>query len=112
MQGAQMGRCEANPAEGLMTAVDVARHLLKACPSLRLFEPFMFGSSLRGVVSDFDILVVGPSGEPLAQLKQELKLAGAELPLDVLYLLPEEAEYTQFVTREGCIPLSRLASSE
>lgn len=54
MQGAQMGRPEDNPAEGLMTAVDVARHLLKACPSLRLFEPFMFGSSLRGVVSDFD----------------------------------------------------------
>jgi len=105
-----MGRLEAHPAKGLMTAVDVARHLLAACPSLRLFESFMFGSSLRGVVSDFDILIVGPSGEPLAQLKQELKLAGAELPLDVLYLLPEEAEYTQFVSREGCILLSRLVS--
>lgn len=49
MQGAEMGRLEADPAEGLMSAVDVARQLLEACPSLRLFESFMFGSSLRGV---------------------------------------------------------------
>lgn len=112
MQSAEMGRLEANSAEGLMTSVDVARHLLGVCPSLRDYESFMFGSSLYGVGSDFDVLIVGPSGEPLARLKKELKVAGAELPLDVLFMLPEEAEHTGFVARERCISLSRLAGSD
>ena len=72
----------------------------------------MFGSSLFSVGSDFDILIVGPSGEPLSRLKEELELAGQGLPLDVLYMLPEEVEETGFVTSEGCIPLARLAASE
>ena len=112
MQSAEMGRLEDNSAEGLMTAAEVAGHLLETCPSLRHFESFMFGSSLYGVGSDFDVLVVGPSGEPLTCLKKELRVAGSELPLDILYMLPEEAEHTEFVTREGCVPLSTLAGSD
>lgn len=71
----------------------------------------MFGSSLSGVGSDFDILIVGPAGEPLSRLKAELRLAGKELPLDVLYMLPTEAGETGFVTSEGCITLAELADS-
>lgn len=92
-----------------MTACEVARYILRSCESLREFESYMFGSSLFGVGSDFDILIVGPSGEPLSRLKAELGLAGKELPLDVLYMLLAEAEETRFVTSAGCISLSQLA---
>lgn len=107
-----MGRVKGAAAEPLMTACEVARFLLKSCESLREFESFMFGSSLFRVGSDFDILIVGPSGEPLSRLKGELILAGKELPLDVLYMLPAEAEETGFVTSAGCIALAQLADSE
>lgn len=107
-----MGRVKGAAAEPLMTACEVARYLLKSCESLREFESFMFGSSLFGVGSDFDILIVGPSGKPLSRLKAELRLAGKELPLDVLYMLPAEAEETGFVTSAGCITLMQLADSE
>jgi hypothetical protein len=95
-----------------MTAREVARYLLKSCESLREFESFMFGSSLFGVGSDFDILIVGPPDVPLSRLKAELRLAGKELPLDVLYMLPAEAEETGFITSEGCITLAQLAESD
>jgi hypothetical protein len=95
-----------------MTAGEVASHLLKTCGSLREFESYMFGSSLFGVGCDYDILIVGPSGEPLSRLKAELKLAGKELPLDVLYMLPTEAKETGFVTNWGCIALSQLTDSD
>lgn len=104
-----MGRITRNIEGQVMTAGDVAKHLLRCCESLRKFESFMFGSSLLGVGSDFDILIVGPSGDPLSRLKAELRIAGEELPLDVLFMLPAEAEATQFVAREGCIALSLLA---
>lgn len=107
-----MGRVKGTTAEPLMTACEVARYLLKSCESLREFESFMFGSSLFGVGSDFDILIVGPSGEPLSRLKAELRLAGKELPLDVLYMLPAEAEETRFVMIAGCITLTQLADTE
>lgn len=107
-----MGRVKGAATEPLMTACEVARYLLKSCESLREFESFMFGSSLFGVGSDFDILIVGPSDEPLSRLKAELRLAGKELPLDVLYMLPAEAKETGFVTRAGCITLAQLADSE
>lgn len=107
-----MGRVKGAVAEPLMTAREVSRYLLKSCESLREFESFMFGSSLFGVGSDFDILIVGPSDVPLSRLKAELRLAGKELPLDVLYMLPAEAEETGFITSEGCITLAQLADSE
>lgn len=69
----------------------------------------MFGSSLHSVGSDYDVLVVGPHGARLARLKSELRAAGAEFPLDILYMMPAKTEATAFVTREGCIPLSQLA---
>jgi hypothetical protein len=68
----------------------------------------MFGSSLIGVGSDFDILIIGPSGYALSQLKLEIRAAGSMLPLDVLYMLPEEAEETNFVVRKKCISLEKL----
>ncbi len=104
-----MERVESVSAETLMTASEVARYLLVSCDALGEFESFMFGSSLFGVGSDFDILIVGQSGEPLSLLKSELRFAGENLPLDVLYMLPEEAEETKFVTKTGCITLTDLA---
>lgn len=71
----------------------------------------MFGSSLIRSGNDFDILIVGPSGEPLSRLKSEINLAGRELPLDVLYMLPSEVKETAFVLNEGCVPLTKLARS-
>jgi hypothetical protein len=93
-----------------MTAREVAQYLLKSCESLREFECFMFGSSLLRMGNDFDILIVGPSGDPLSRLKTEISIAGNELPLDVLYMLPAEAEETGFVASEGCITLAQLAA--
>lgn len=106
-----MGRAEDAIAKQLMTAGEVACYLLETCGSLAEFESFMFGSSLSAIGSDYDILIVGPSGAPLARLKSELKVAANELPLDVLYMLPTEAAETQFVIREGCIDLWQLAAS-
>ncbi|MBZ7927081.1 nucleotidyltransferase domain-containing protein [Ensifer adhaerens] len=107
-----MGRLEGDYEEGVMSAADVARHLLKTCGSLRDFQSYMFGSSLFGIGSDYDILIVGPSGEPLSRLKAEIGIAGEELPLDVLYMLPSEAEKTGFVVNEGCVTLSQVADCE
>lgn len=71
----------------------------------------MFGSSLAGVGSDFDILIIGPSGVALSQLKSEISAAGSMLPLDVLYMLPEEAEETSFVIKKNCISFDLLCNS-
>jgi hypothetical protein len=92
-----------------MTACEIARYLLKSCKSIGEFDSFIFGSTLFGVGSDVDILIIGPSGESLSRLKAELRLAGKELPLDVLCMLPAEADETGFVTNEGCISLAQLA---
>lgn len=94
-----------------MTGKDVARYLLESCKTLNEFEPYMFGSSLNQIGTDFDILIVGPSGEPLSRLKEELKLAGSELPLDLLFMQPSEAVETNFIARERCVSLTELANS-
>jgi hypothetical protein len=104
-----MGRVETYDYSPIMSASDVARYLLDTCQTLSFFESFMFGSSLLGVGSDYDILIVGPSGELLLQVKAELKLAGAELPLDILCMLPIEASETCFVANQKCISLQKLA---
>lgn len=108
MRGAEVGRPKDVLEKGLMSAAEVAAHVLDTCPSLRNFNSYMFGSSLRGFGSDYDLLMVGPSGEALSLLKAELKMAGKQLPLDILYMVPEEAAETDFVTREGCIALAHL----
>lgn len=95
-----------------MSISDVARHLLNTCQTLKFFECFMFGSSLFGVGTDYDILVIGPAGEALIHLKAELKLAGAELPLDILYMLPQEAEETDFVVKQKCVSLTHLVTMD
>lgn len=94
-----------------MTASEVAKHLLDSCESLGEFESFMFGSSIFGVGNDFDILIVGPSGDSLSRLKAELKIAGSELSLDILCMLHEEVMETEFVTAAGCMTLTELAES-
>ena len=106
-----MGQAEGTPERGLMTAREIAVHLLSNCTSLEHFDAYMFGSTLRGVGQDIDILVVGPGGEQLAQLKKEIECAGESLPLHVLYMQPPEERHTRFVTREKCIPLAQLALS-
>lgn len=93
----------------MMTASEVATFLLKHCRTLSVFESYMFGSTLHGIGSDVDILIVGPSGESLSMLKQEIIAAGRELPLDVLYMEPSEAIETDFVRSENCVELSALA---
>lgn len=109
MWGVKMGRVETFDYSLIMSASDVARYLLDTCPALSFFESFMFGSSLFGVGSDYDILIVGPSGKLLLQLKAELKFAGAELPLDILFMLPMEAKETCFVANQKCVSLQKLA---
>lgn len=92
-----------------MTASEIAAHLLRSCKSLARFDAYMFGSTLSGIGEDIDILVVGPGGEALSQLKEEMRLAGENLPLHVLYMQPSEARYTEFVVKEKCVPLAQLA---
>jgi hypothetical protein len=106
-----MGTVTRNATAPLMTACEVASYLLECCKSLHEFDSFMFGSSLFGVGNDFDILIVGACDESLSRLKTELRIAARELPLDVLYMLPAEAEVTEFVARKGCVPLRQLATS-
>lgn len=106
-----MGRDEEPHAQVLMTAAEIAAHLLASCKSLRQFASYMFGSALSGIGKDIDILIVGPGGEALSQLKEEIQLASENLPLHVLYMQPSEARQTEFVTREKCVPLAQLASS-
>lgn len=93
-----------------MKAPEVAKHILMFCPTLSEFHAYMFGSSLTGVGSDFDILIIGPSGNTLSQLKLEIRAAGSTLPLDVLYMLPEEAEETNFIERQKCISFETLCN--
>lgn len=107
-----MGRTEVSPEQELMTAKRVACHLLDLCGSLEHFDAYMFGSALHGVGEDIDILIVGPAGDLLAQLKTELRLAGEQLPLHILCMQPSEEKRTQFVARENCIPLEQLATAK
>lgn len=111
MRGNEVGRPKSSVVKPFTTAREVAKHLLTSCESLRAYESYMFGSSLLGLGSDYDILIVGPSGELLSKLKSELSFAGKELPLDVLYMLPGEAAETGFVRREECVTLAQLADS-
>lgn len=103
-----MGRAEGASKNGLMTAGEVAAHLLGCCKSLEQFSAYMFGSALRGVGEDVDILVVGPGGDALSQLKRELQAAGEFLPLHILYMLPSEERLTDFVAREKCVLLEQV----
>lgn len=104
-----MERIERASGAVIMSANEVATHLLASCPSLEHFESYMFGSAFAGVGADIDILIVGPSGSLLSEVKSELRTAGEALPLHVLCMLPSEAIHTQFVVREKCVPLSQLA---
>lgn len=104
-----MGRVEGSPEQGLMTASEIAAYLLGKCALLEHFDAYMFGSTLHGVGQDIDILIVGPGGDLLAQLKKEIDCAGESLPLHILYMQPSEERHTKFVAREKCIPLVQLA---
>lgn len=105
-----MGRIEGSLEQDLISANEVAVHLLERCVSLEHFNAYMFGSTLHGVGEDIDILIVGPAGDLLAQLKKELRSAGENLPLHTLYMQPSEERRTQFVAREKCVSLTQLAA--
>ena len=104
-----MGGIQGASEHRLMTAGEVAVHLLEHCKSLEQFDAYMFGSTLRGVGGDIDILIVGPDGDMLSRLKRKLEVAGEYLPLHILYMLPSEANRTEFMTKEQCVPLTLLA---
>lgn len=106
-----MGRHEGVSEIGLMSAGEIAAHLLDNCPSLRNFESYMFGSALRGVGEDIDILIVGPGGDALCRLKREMQAAGECLPLHILYMQPSEARCTDFVNMQRCVLLAQLRRS-
>lgn len=107
-----MERIEEASGAGMMSANEVAIHLLASCPSLEHFAAYMFGSAVAGVGADIDILIVGPGGSLLSAVKTEFRSAGQALPLHVLCMLPSEALHTQFVAREKCVPLSQLALAD
>jgi hypothetical protein len=107
-----VGRVKTAIGTGMMSASEIADHLLASCPSLEHFEAYMFGSGLTGVGADIDILIVGPGGSLLSQVKSELRSAGEALPLHLLCMLPSEALHTQFVGREKCVALSQLVLAD
>jgi hypothetical protein len=106
-----VGKSEGASENGLMNASEIAAHLLNGCCSLDQFDAYMFGSTLGGIGEDVDILVVGPGGDVLSQLKRELEVAGEYLPLHILYMQPSEERHTKFLTRQVCVPLTILASN-
>lgn len=110
MQGDKMGRAEGLHPPEIMKADAIAAHLLTCCGSLVSFDAYMFGSTLDGVGEDIDILVVGPGGETLSNLKAEMRSAGQQLPLHILCMLPSEADQSDFVLKERCVPLVDLAT--
>jgi hypothetical protein len=71
----------------------------------------MFGSYLKSAGKDIDILIVGSAGPALTILKQELRIAAEELPLDILYMQPCEAFETDFIDQQGCVSLEKMANS-
>lgn len=105
-----MGGIEGATEHGLMTAREIAAHLLACCSSLEKFDAYLFGSSLGGIGKDIDLLLVGPGGNALSQLKHELRAAGEALPLHALFMLPAEERHFEFVVREKCVPLKKLAA--
>lgn len=106
-----MGLAERLPENHLTTASDIAAYLLRCCSSLGEFETYMFGSTLRGIGVDVDILVVGHAGDAMSKLKRELQIASECLPLHVLYMQASEAKRTEFITRQNCVPLTKLAAA-
>lgn len=111
MRSDEVGRVEGLSSSNVMDVREVAKHLLSTCPSLSRYSSFIFGSSLKGSFCDFDVLTIGPAGESLRDLKAELLVAGMEVPLHILHMLPSEAQETDFVASERCVPLSDLACS-
>lgn len=106
-----MGRAEELHPPEIMKADAIAAHLLTSCGSLVSFDAYMFGSTLSGVGQDIDILVIGPRGETLSNLKAEMRSAGEKLPLHILFMLPSEADESEFVLKELCVPLVELVTS-
>ncbi|PTR08232.1 MULTISPECIES: nucleotidyltransferase domain-containing protein [unclassified Novosphingobium] len=94
-----------------MKAGAIAAHLLTFCGSFANFDAYMFGSTLNGVGKDIDILVIGPGGEALSNLKAEMRSAGEQLPLHILCMLPSEADESEFLLKERCVSLVDLAKS-
>lgn len=103
-----MRRAEGSTEQGLMTASEISVHLLGACASPEHFDAYMFGSTLHGFGQDIDILVIGPGGGLLAQIKKEMQCAGQSLPLHILYMQPSEECHSQFVARESAFRSSNL----
>ena len=93
-----------------MSATQVATHLLNTCSSLATYKSYMFGSYVDSVGVDIDILIIGEPGQTLNKLKCELAKAGALLPLHILYMNPQEALETNFITQQNCVSLIELAS--
>lgn len=105
-----MGQFQGLYESSVMTAADVAAHLLNKCSSLSNFRSYMFGSYLDSVGVDIDILIVGERGQKLVKLKCEIKRAGAELPLHILYMNKQEAAETAFISKHNCLTLHQLAN--
>lgn len=105
-----MGSVERSFESGPMTASEIALHLLGNCATLEHFEVFMFGSTLHGVGEDIDILVVGPDGDALSKLKQEMRIVGDFMPLHIFYMQPSEERRTEFVARQHCVHLRKLST--
>jgi len=94
-----------------MNASEIAMELLSKCPSLKNYEAYMFGSYLNGIGVDIDVLIVGISHDRFAAVKSELALCSRELPLDVIFMEPDEANETNFVIDAGCVPFEKLTTN-
>lgn len=95
-----------------MDARAIAVHLLARCGSLGQVEAYMFGSTLSGIGTDVDILIVGEDHVVFAELKRELRSAGKHLPLHLLFMEKSEERRFDFVVRERCVPLGVLAQPD
>ena len=104
-----MGRLQGLHESPVMSAAEVSAYLIKRCLTLSAFKSYMFGSYVESDGVDIDILIVGEPGQMLNKLKHELAEAGAQLPLHILFMNPQEAQETNFVLQQHCVSLSQLA---
>lgn len=82
------------------------RRVAKCCGELAAAtEWYRFGSTRRGLNGqDVDLLVVYEHRDPARANALREAIAGCEPPepLDLMLLLPEEAEAFDFIVEEGC----------
>lgn len=82
----------------------ITKRLLKSNEDIQEIEVFIFGSVQRRESPhlDVDLLVTYRTTSELKRVQSVLKELGMELPLDVIYMYPEEEQEVGFIVGQRC----------